>query len=101
MVRLEYHKNVKDSKNNIDEKDADKWMTLNNFCERFPWPTRSALQAYISKEHELGLTEAFMRCGRRVLVKPKLFFKLVEENYHNGVHRKPFVKKCRMVKRAF
>ena len=58
------------------------WLTTKQFNEIYPWPSKSALAAYIHRAEELGLTDAFMRVRRRVLVSPSRFFKLIELHYH-------------------
>lgn len=43
----------------------------------FAWPSLSAMRAYVHRAEELGLSEAFVRVGRRVLVDPQRFFSLI------------------------
>ena len=54
-------------------------MTIPQFCERFPWPSQSALRAYVFRASELGIERAFVRLGRRVLVDPQQFFACIRE----------------------
>lgn len=49
------------------------------FCQKYKWPGRSALQGYRQKAKEKGLEKAFVKFGRRVLIKPKTFFELIEQ----------------------
>jgi hypothetical protein len=53
-------------------------ITIKQFCERYPWPTESGMRAYIFRAADLGLTQAFHRIGRRVLIDPDKFFELVK-----------------------
>lgn len=50
---------------------------------KFGWPTESAFRAYRQRAKELGLEEAFVTIRRRVLVKPKTFFRLIEQHQQN------------------
>jgi hypothetical protein len=43
----------------------------------FSWPSLSAMRAYVQRAKELGLSDAFVRVGRRVLVDPQKFFSLI------------------------
>ena len=57
--------------------DEEFW-TIRQFCEVHRWPSESAMRAYIHRADELGISEAFSRVGRRVLVLPKKFFALIQ-----------------------
>ncbi len=62
-------------------------LTIRQFCAEHPWPSESALRAYIYRAEEMGIKEAFIRVNRRVLVEPKIFFTLikqVENRYKQG-----------------
>lgn len=59
------------------EIDGEKLLTVKQFCSMYKWPSESALRAYIYRAEELGLSEAFIRVQRRVLVEPKIFFKKI------------------------
>lgn len=59
--------------------EEDHWITVNQFVEKYPWPTRCGLTAYIYDAEKYGLATAIMRVGRRVLIKPKRFFQLLQE----------------------
>jgi len=61
-------------------------ITVSQFCKIFPWPSEFAMRSYIFKAKELGLSEAFTRVGRRVLICPKIFFKQIKqmENHLQG-----------------
>ena len=54
------------------------FLTVKQFCVTFSWPSESAMRAYIFQAGELGLEEAFLRIGRRVLVDPTRFFELIK-----------------------
>lgn len=61
--------------------------TIKQFCTIFPWPSESAMRAYIYRANELGISEAFVRVNRRVLVDSSKFFfliKQVESRSHQG-----------------
>lgn len=47
------------------------------FCSQHAWPSESAVRAYRMRSHELGLTSAFLTVSRRVLIRPKTFFELL------------------------
>jgi hypothetical protein len=54
-------------------------LTIKQFCEVFPWPSQAGLRSLIFRAGDLGLDEAFIRCGRRRLVDPKIFFQKIRE----------------------
>lgn len=54
-------------------------LTVRQFCDSYPWPTSSGMRAMIYKAEELGLSDAFIRIGRRVLVDVNRFFMLIKE----------------------
>ena len=61
--------------------------TIKQFCEIHPWPSESAMRAYIYRADELGIAGAFFRVGRRVLVDPEKFFfliKQIENRFNKG-----------------
>lgn len=62
--------------------ELDQLLTIRQFCKVFPWPSESALRAYIFRANDLGISDAFIRFGRRVLVDPKKFFMLIKQ-LHN------------------
>lgn len=59
--------------------DSDQLLTIRQFCVAFQWPSESAMRAYIYRAEELGISEAFVRVGRRVLVAPSRFFYLIKK----------------------
>lgn len=60
---------------------AEQWETIKSFCASRNWPTESSLRAMLNRAHELGLEDAFIRVGRRVLVNgPKLWCLLKTNN---------------------
>jgi hypothetical protein len=52
-------------------------VTVQQFCERHPWPSEPALRAYIFRAEALGLSQAIVRVGRRILLDEQLFFSLL------------------------
>jgi len=60
-------------------------MTITQFCERYSWPTKSAIHSYIFRRESNGLKEAFFHVGSRVLVDPKKFFELIKN--HSAVSK--------------
>lgn len=58
--------------------DEEMLLTCKQFCQKYPWPSISGLRAYIYRSIELGLSEAFIRAKRRVLIKPITFFRLIQ-----------------------
>ncbi len=81
----------------------DKWITIEQFTNEYPWPTASGMRAYIVRAEEKGLSAAFMRVGARVLVKPLRFFELLSENDPSKLRLKEKRKRQRnsLMKRAF
>lgn len=59
--------------------NSQQWLTVRQFCERFPWPSESGMRAYVYRAAELGISDAFLRVGRRVLIAPTKFFTLIEQ----------------------
>ena len=53
-------------------------IPISEFVKLYKWPTEPALRGYIHKAKEKGLEKAFVKFGRRVLIKPKTFFDLIE-----------------------
>jgi hypothetical protein len=62
-------------------------MTIRTFCERYSWPSEAAMRAYVHRAPKLGLTEAFIRVNRRVLVDPQTFFSLIKEANNNRLNQ--------------
>lgn len=60
--------------------NCEQLLTIKQFCSKFPWPSASALRAYIHRSKELGLQNAFIRAGRRVLIIPTRFFSIIKNN---------------------
>lgn len=61
-----------------DIKSMELW-TVRQFCSAYRWPSESAMRAYIHKAKDLGIEDAFVRVGHRVLVYPNKFFALIKE----------------------
>lgn len=61
------------------ETDSSRLLTIRQFCLAFPWPSESAMRAYVYRSNELGISDAFVRVGRRVLVDSKKFFFLIKQ----------------------
>ena len=55
------------------------FLTVKQFCMTYNWPSEPALRSYIFRATELGIENAFLRLGRRVLVDPKKLFDLIRE----------------------
>ncbi len=54
-------------------------LTIRQFCAKYPWPSESAMRSYIYRADVLGISEAFVRVGRRVLIMPNNFFLLIKQ----------------------
>lgn len=54
-------------------------VTVRQFCERFTYPSESALRAIILESSVNGFDKAFFRVGRRVLVNVPTFFQIIQE----------------------
>lgn len=61
------------------DRNHEQWLTVRQFCEAFPWPSESAMRAYVYRAEEIGISDAFVRVGRRVLVSPSKFFTKIEQ----------------------
>lgn len=53
-------------------------LTIKQFCTAFPWPSESAMRSYVYRAKDLGLDRAFVKFKKRVLVKPNVFFTLIQ-----------------------
>ncbi len=58
----------------------DELITVAQFGKKYPWPSVSALRAYIFREKEYGLEGSFIHFGNRVLINPKIFFNLIKSS---------------------
>lgn len=54
-------------------------LTIRQFCIAYPWPSESAMRAYVYRAQVLGISDAFFRVNRRVLVDPSKFFSLIKQ----------------------
>ena len=61
------------------ETNRSKLLTIKQFCSAFPWPSESAMRSYIYRAGELGISDAFVRVRRRVLIMPQEFFFLIKQ----------------------
>lgn len=59
--------------------EINQLLTIKQFCAIFPWPSESAMRSYIYRAQELGISDAFVRVGRRVLITPQRFFSLIQQ----------------------
>lgn len=72
--------NTTGAENSLDaDADLSRLLTIKQFCAAFPWPTESAMRSYIFRAEELGLSSAFVRVRRRVLIMPQSFFSLIKQ----------------------
>jgi len=62
----------------VAKKTIPNILTVKQFCAQHPWPTESAMRSYIYRADELGLSDAFIRVGRRVLIDVDIFFELIK-----------------------
>jgi hypothetical protein len=67
--------------NKLEQDNLDIPVTIKTFCQSYSWPSEPAMRAYRQRSKELNLTDAFLTVRRRVLVRPKTFFRLIEQ-YH-------------------
>ena len=63
----------------ISKEDVPSFVTIKQFCVRYPWPSESAMRAYVSRAARFGLENAFVRVGGRVLVNPEKFFLAIQD----------------------
>lgn len=66
-------------------KEIDTYLTVKQFAKKHPWPTESALRAIIMHSDTNGFANVFVRMGKRVLIKEKLFFETVDKLNKNKV----------------
>jgi hypothetical protein len=62
----------------LSSNEVSQLLTIKQFCTAFPWPSESAMRSYIYRAEVLGLSEAFVRVGRRVLIIPQKFFSAIQ-----------------------
>lgn len=55
-------------------------MILKDFIETYKWPTMGVLRNMIFRKESNGLDGAFLKFGKRVLILPNTFFKLLKQN---------------------
>lgn len=67
--------------NKVEQNNLDVPVTIKTFCQSYSWPSEPAMRAYRQRSKELNLSEAFLTVRRRVLVRPKTFFRLIEQHY--------------------
>lgn len=63
----------------VEQDNYDVPVTIKTFCQSYSWPSEPAMRAYRQRSKELNLSEAFLTVRRRVLVRPKTFFRLIEK----------------------
>lgn len=61
------------------EPHQKEFVTVRQFCERYKWPTQSALRAMILDAHTKGLESAFRRIGKRVLIDVGEFWRIIDQ----------------------
>ena len=54
-------------------------VTVRQFCEKFTYPSESAMRAIILDSSINGFDKAIFRVGRRVLVNVPAFFEIIQE----------------------
>ena len=54
-------------------------VTVRQFCERFTYPSESAMRAIILDSSINVFDKAIFRVGRRVLVNVPTFFQIIQE----------------------
>lgn len=69
--------------NTNEQENFDCPVTIKTFCQNYSWPSEPAMRAYRQRSEELKLTDAFLTIRRRVLVRPKTFFRLIEQYHKN------------------
>ena len=63
----------------MNEQPFEKPVPIRQFCDFVAWPSIRSLRHQYLNRVRLGLEEAFSRCGNRILIKPKLYFDLIEK----------------------
>lgn len=58
--------------------EKDGYLTIKQFCEKYPWPDEQGMRRLILRKEELHLEEAFAKVGGRVIIKVKKFFELID-----------------------
>lgn len=67
------------NKNALENVQSQQLLTIKQFCSAFPWPSESAMRSYVYRAKDLGLDSAFVKFQKRVLVKPYIFFALIQQ----------------------
>lgn len=72
---------IKEEKNKLSSAGTEdrELLTVRQFCMLYPWPTESGMRSYIYRANELGLSGAFLKVNRRILVIPQKFFTLIKQ----------------------
>ncbi len=58
----------------------DGLIPIKIFLKRYQWPSESSMKKLYFKRETNGLKDAFFKCGRRLLIDPKIFWDLVRKN---------------------
>ena len=64
------------------------FITVDQFCSRYPWPSKAGLRWLIFNAKEKGISNCFIRVNRRVLIDERAFLAWLEK--HRGVSAKPY-----------
>lgn len=64
----------------VDNKCEEVPIDLKNFVQIYKWPTMGMLRHMILKRKDNGLDDAFLKFGKRMLILPSTFFKLVKKH---------------------
>ena len=54
-------------------------ITIKLFCKIYPWPSESAMRSYIFRRKAYGIESCFLKFGKRILVYPETFFKMIKD----------------------
>lgn len=69
----------KSSKIDVGYTHDEGLLTVRQFCSKYQWPTESGMRSYIFRAGEMGISDAFVRVKRRVLIAPSKFFLLIRQ----------------------
>lgn len=61
----------------VSEKEIP--ITFKEFGSRYSWPPYGSLLKIYRQRNENGLSSAFIKFGKRVLILPETFFSIIKE----------------------
>ena len=69
--------------------DDNELLTVEQWATYYRWPSAKGIRKYIQKAVQYKLEDAIVRVGRRVLIKPNLFFELIYDHANKAKRGRP------------